>query len=219
LIFLDREVRERAVDLPRADVPQSMFVGHGERIALQRAVAVAQRPLRRLGQLGRRLRRAVPAVRIDAHRIAHLSAEQLVDRCAEHLALDVPQCLLDRADRGEHDRAAALGPERVVVHLRPERFDARRIAARIRRSAKVLDHSGSGGAAEPVGDRRFADAGGAVVRHQLDDDRMELTRRDEVDVDGIDLHARSGSVIGFGRPARAARIERPASEPPKAREL
>ena len=93
---------------------------------------------------------------------------------------------------GEHDGAAALGPERVVVHLRPERFDSRRIAADDHSLGEVLDHSRRRRAAEAVGDRRFADAGDALVGHQLDDDRMQLARRDEVDVDGVDFHRELG---------------------------
>ena len=67
-----------------------------------------------------------------------------------------------------------------------------RIAADDHPLAEVLDHSRGGGAAEPVGDRRFADSRDAFVGHQLDDHRVELAGRDEVDVEGIDFHREHG---------------------------
>ena len=53
---------------------------------------------------------------------------------------------------------------------------------------EVLDHAGGRSAADAVGDRRFADAGDALVGYELDDDRMQLARRDEVDVRAFDFH-------------------------------
>ena len=49
--------------------------------------------------------RAAAEMGIDAHPVAHLAAEQLPDRHAQRLALDVPQRVLDARHGGEADRA------------------------------------------------------------------------------------------------------------------
>ena len=59
--------------------------------------------------------------------VALLAAEQLVDRHAQRLALDVVQGDVDRRDRGgEHPAALEI---LAAVHLLPERADLHRIAA------------------------------------------------------------------------------------------
>jgi Arc/MetJ family transcription regulator len=75
----------------------------------------------------------------------------------------------------------------VIVHLGPQFFDSRRVAAddALR---EVLRHAGGRSPADTVGDRRFADAGDALVGFDLDDDRVQLARRDEVDVRSFDFH-------------------------------
>ena len=69
---------------------------------------------------------ALPADRavIDAHLVAHLAAEQLVDRHAGRLAGDVPQRVLDGADRG------AIGLERAALaDLQHAALDVGRVLA------------------------------------------------------------------------------------------
>ena len=116
------------------------------------SVPIAQWAFRRLGKFSGRRSRAIPAVRVYVDPVEHPAAEKFVDRDAERLALDVPQRLLDPADGGEHDRTAALSPERVVIHLGPDFLDTERIAADEHALAQILDHARRRGAAEPVGD-------------------------------------------------------------------
>ncbi len=52
--------------------------------------------------------RAAAHVGIDPHAVARRAAEQLVDRHAQRLALDVPQGLLDAAQGAGEDRSAAI---------------------------------------------------------------------------------------------------------------
>ena len=67
------------------------------------------------------------AVRVDADAVARRSAEQFVNRHAQRLALDVPQRLIDAAERAGQDRAAAI--ERVAVDGLPVMHHAARIFA------------------------------------------------------------------------------------------
>jgi hypothetical protein len=69
--------------------------------------------------------------------------------------------LLDHADAGKSDEAAALGPEGTVVHLGLQLLDARRIASDDA-LGELLDDLG-GGAYDAIGDRRLADASDASV--------------------------------------------------------
>ena len=66
-------------------------------------------------------------MRVDADPVAGRSAEQLVDRHAERLALDVPQRLVDAAEGAGQNRAAAI--ERVPVNRLPVVRHAPRILA------------------------------------------------------------------------------------------
>ena len=72
------------------------------------------------------------AVRVETNPVAARAAEQCVDGQPGDLARDVPERLLDPADRGHEHRAAA--PERVPVHDLPEMLDPARVLA--------LDQSG-----------------------------------------------------------------------------
>jgi hypothetical protein len=62
---------------------------------------------------------------VDRNAVAQLAAEQLVDRHAERLTLDVQEGVLDGGDRLAHHAAARLGrlggQHRVVVSLRKEK--------------------------------------------------------------------------------------------------
>jgi hypothetical protein len=76
----------------------------------------------------------------------------------------------------------------MVIHLGPDFLDAERITADEHARAQILDHAGRGGAADPVGDGGFSDAADAFVGKHLDDDRVQLSARDEINVDARDLH-------------------------------
>ncbi len=68
---------------------------------------------------------ADPAV--GAHAVAHQAAEQLVHRHAQHLALDVPQRLVDAGDGAHQDRPAPI--EAAAVQRLPQVVDAARVLA------------------------------------------------------------------------------------------
>ena len=76
-----------------------------------------------------RLRRA--GVGIDAHAVARRAAEQLVNRHAQRLALDVPERLVDAAERAGENRAAAI--ERMPIDGLPVmRYRPRVLADEVR---------------------------------------------------------------------------------------
>ncbi len=120
------------------------------------------------------------AVGVDADLVAELAAQQFVDRHAQRLALDVPQGLLDRADRGEDHASTALRPERMVVHLGPNLLDSEGISTHQHRFNQVLHHRGGAGAANSISNGRFADAGQALIGDEFEEDRMEAADLDEV---------------------------------------
>ena len=80
---------------------------------------VARRPRR-----ARRRRVVAVGVAVDHHPVAARAAEQLVDRQAGRLALDVPQRGVDGGDRGHRHRPAP--PVGAVVEVLPGVLDARR---------------------------------------------------------------------------------------------
>ena len=65
---------------------------------------------------------------VGAHPVAVRRAEQLVDRLAERLALDVPERDVEAADRVDRDPAPAEVDE-AAVHLLPEPLDVERVLA------------------------------------------------------------------------------------------
>ena len=80
--------------------------------------------LRALDQLGRPVA-ADPA--IDPHLLAHRPAQQRMHRLAQHLALDVPQRLVDAGQRAHMHGAAAI--EAAAIQHRPVILDRRRVLA------------------------------------------------------------------------------------------
>ena len=85
-------------------------------------------------------------VGIDADPVARRAAEQLVDRHAEGLALDVPERLVDAAQGAGQDRAAAV--ESMAVDRLPVVDDRPRVLAdQIR--LDLLDRFGAGRAPGP----------------------------------------------------------------------
>src|SRR6516165_2048415 len=104
-------------------------VWNRQRIAFDGGIALADGSLRRPRVIVRREAVKRPSVGIDAYVVPQSASKQFVYRHPQRLALNVPQRLFDRADAGEHDRSASLGPKRVIVHLVPQLFDAEGIAA------------------------------------------------------------------------------------------
>ena len=130
-----------------------------ERIALQRREAPLQLAQRKLGR--RLRRRTVPApVRPDL--IAHLAAQQLIDRHAQRLALDVVQRHLDPGLGAVLDRSAAR--EVAVMDRLPQLLDPERILAR-NHAPVFLDQRGH--RRWPAG--RVAPADNAFVGLDLDE--------------------------------------------------
>src|SRR5262249_14524935 len=123
----DREVvADRLADGPdpRLDPPAVRDV-EGRAAAFEgselgRPEALRPEAERLLGALLRRAGRGPdPGVALDL--VTVLPAEQLVDRHAERLALDVPERVLDARKRPAEERAAA--PEGLPVDQRPELLD------------------------------------------------------------------------------------------------
>jgi hypothetical protein len=70
---------------------------------------------------------AAAEMRIHAHAVAHLPAQEIVDGAVEHLAANVPQGLFDAGDGGHADDAEP--PEGLAVQLLVEKLDARWVFA------------------------------------------------------------------------------------------
>ena len=155
-----------------------------ERIELERLEALGEHRARRLEKGLRRALRAVPAVGVAEHAVAHAAAEQLVDRRAERLAEDVPAGDLDRRDHRAVDVAAI---ERDAVE---EALGERTDAARVLADDEMLEfaHAGFGGADEAV-ERPLADAVQALVGHDLDEQPVLPAGADGVGLDPGDAHA------------------------------
>ena len=79
-------------------------------------------------------------------------------------ALDVPQGYLDRADGGKDNKAAAFGPEGMVVHFVPDRLEIARIFAQHKPLHQILNQSCSGSISHAVRQRRFSQSGNAFIR-------------------------------------------------------
>jgi hypothetical protein len=101
---------------------------------------------------------------VDLHPVAKGAAEQLVDRYAERLGLDVDQRVLDRADRLGVEPAGRLaggGVKKVAVF-----FDRTRVLADEAR-AELLDDRGE--ALRAVALHEFGPAGDALVGRDLEE--------------------------------------------------
>src|SRR6185503_801586 len=96
-----------------------------EGVPLQRGRPARDGGPRRLGDTLDRRRVVEPAIGVVADTVVRRAAEQLVDRDAERLALDVPERLVQPGDRRAEDRATA--PEGCLVHLKPVALDPRRV--------------------------------------------------------------------------------------------
>ena len=131
-------------------------------------------------------------VRIDARAVAHLSAEQLVDRRLEMLAGDVPQGDVDGAD-GCHDRRAAEGAP--AVEILPVMLDPQRVLAH-QVAGELLDG----------GLRGFQKAPGAGLAQAREPGvRLDLDQQVLVEPDGLDAadaHRRHRGRAAYCPPVR-----------------
>ncbi len=128
--------------------------------------------------------------RKGVNEVAVLAAEQLPDRHAERLALDVVQRDVDCGDGGGED-APAL-EILAAVHLLPQRADIGRVAAD-QPTAIVLDGAGNGALA--AGETGFAPALEAGIGDHPDEELGPSPNPDGETVDGCDLHVRSLSTF------------------------
>ncbi len=146
--------------------------------AAKPASTIASRTLRVL--LGRR---AARPVRVEADPVAAGAAEQRVHGQPRGLSGDVPERLLDAADRGHQHRPAA--PERVPIHDLPEMLDPARVLA--------LDQArelGDGGH-DRLGlslERRLSEPGDSLVGPHLDEHPVAHAAVDDEGLDLGDLH-------------------------------
>jgi hypothetical protein len=102
--------------------------------------------------------------RIHANLVAHLTAQQIADRHAKGLALDVPQRLIDAGQRTHVDRAATV--EAAAVEHGPDVFDVAWVFAD-QVVGQFLDGGRHGvGAAF---DHRLAPTGHALVGFDLEE--------------------------------------------------
>ena len=170
---------------------QSPF-GHDqrERIELQRVKAVLHRLRGSSRQIFVARAAEIPAVAVGPQTVVDASAEKFVDGNVQRSRLDVEQGLLDRAHGGVDDRAAALGPEAMIINLAPQRLDAQRVDANHVSFDDILQHAGGTGAADTVGDTGLAQPGDADVGLELEQDRPDAAALDEVDASGCELHRR-----------------------------
>ena len=125
---------------------------------------------------------------VDPHLLPALAAQEAVDGQSRRLARDVPEGLLDPADRRVDHRAAGEPAE--VVHHRPEVFDVARVLAD-QPSLEVVD----GRDRRPVRPARIglADAVDALIGLDLDEDMIPPQADEEcLDVRDPDLRAAPG---------------------------
>ena len=125
--------------------------------------------------------------------VAALTAEELVAGNAESLALDVPERNVDRGHASRNDRAAALPPEGLLLHLVPDEFGLHRVEADDD-LGKVLRHSEARRSADAVSHADFAEAADAFIGIDADNHRTPLGHGglvrvlDVNDVNAHDLH-------------------------------
>ena len=112
----------------------------------------------------------VAAVRVGVEQdvVAHLAAEQLVDRLAQHLAADVPQRDVDAADHVGRGAARAGVGER-AERLVPEPLDLRRVLAD-QQLVELADDARDSAVGDPGRRGDLAPAGDALVGADLDEE-------------------------------------------------
>ena len=121
---------------------------------------------------------------IDHHPVAALAPQQLVERHARQLGLDIPQRHVDRRDRAHRHRAAP--PIGAAIEILPDVLGIARVHAK-QAGDDVVFQIGHNRLLAPV-QRRIADAVNPLVG--LDLQRHEIApRAGDDDAGGGDLHS------------------------------
>ena len=108
---------------------------------------------------------AAVRVRVEQDVVAHLAAEQLVDRLAQHLAANVPQRDVDAADHVGR-RAARTGVGERAERLVPKPLDLRRVLAD-QQLVELADDARDGAVGDLRRGRDLAPAGDAFIGADL----------------------------------------------------
>ena len=182
-------------------------------LAPERGDRVVRVELRRARDLPcPRARRA--AVRpVERDRLARRAAEELRDRDAERLPLEVEERVLDPADRLLDDRPRALAGAPVEIPV--DRLDRARVAADDERREIRHDAGKPGGRAVRVGHLRPADQ--PVVGRRLDEEPRPPAGVAGERLDRGELHAAGGYALlnpfEAPRPRRSGGSRRPTRPP------
>ena len=154
-----------------------------ERVPFEGAEAERDGAARRIGVLLGRFRAEEPVVGIAFDPVALLAADQLEDRHAERLALDVEERRLDRAEGAPEHRARP--PVGIAVHPLDEVFDRERILSDDE-ALELLDRRRH--RLRPPLQRRLADAVDAGVGVELDEDEVRARGVGDEGLQPGDLH-------------------------------
>ena len=129
--------------------------------------------------------RGVLDMGVQRHALPDRPAEELVHGHAEHLALDVPQGDVDRAEQAGDD-AARADPQEAAEDALPYLLDVRRVEPHDERTYGVDTPE-----EQLVGlrQRGLADAGHALVGEHLDEEERGAVRRRQVRSHIRDLHS------------------------------
>ncbi len=153
----------------RIPVRERVVVERGERAVAERGEALLA-PAQCV--LHQRLRAFPRHVAVDAHPLARRATEEVVDRDAEPLALEIPERDVDPGDRA-HDHLPRR-PERAADHLAPPVLDLARVLADEQLGEVVEDAED---AASLTGQARLADARQPLVGADEHDDHRVLVAR------------------------------------------
>ncbi len=119
--------------------------------------------------------RVAARVAVDHHPLARRSAEELIDRRVQRLALEIPQRRVDGRDRRHRDGSAP--PVRAFVEVLPDIFDAPRVPPDDQRQDMVAEITRDRELASVQ--RRVAEAVDAVLRFELQRDKVASGAADD----------------------------------------
>ena len=131
--------------------------------------------------------------RIRAEFVAAFPAEKLVAGNAEDLAFDVPKRNINGAHAGRNNRAAALTPEGLLLHLVPDVFAAHGIFTD-QKTSQIFCHAEARRSPDTICHADFAKTGDTFIGVDADDNRapFSYSRLKRIlhinDVDADDLH-------------------------------
>ena len=168
----------------RRGIPRQVAMSAQKRVELQRGVAIGDGPGGGAGELlGRRAARE-PSIAVQLESIVEFAAEQLIDRQAKRLALNIPQRDVDTAHQRRHKAERAQRVE-VRVQLVPDVLDARRILAHQQRPQPAR-RRGHERALRPA--RHLAQAANPSVRLDMQEHPRVARARQMASRNAGDLH-------------------------------